>query len=174
MMEEDIGVRLYCYAYSTELIPTKLTAINPMLAVAAGPITRALKRFYESGYFIGRILGEQNATVAQQAFVLGNHCIDLPLLCSYKDEEFKIEQSATSVIRLLKPSNVRELFKLDCEQTNTPWAAIEGSVATIVDRLYHDSLVVVGADAHNQEVLKEVFEDQENIDLKVRLSVPQT
>ena len=170
--EVETGLRVYSRSYCLELFPAKwqqYATVVPWFLVQ-GSFEKVLKHFYSTGVYAATILGTHNLGMADNAFSIRGISIDLPVTCVY-GPPFSF-QAGPNYVRLFRPMDAQEQFKKACELLKFDWKEVEQHLIGLLDKLYHEGLILVGVDEANAAAFMAAFSDGEEMaDLKVRFRI---
>jgi len=170
MIAEEMGIRIYSREYCLELFPAKWKEYSPILPwmLVAGGFAKALEAFYRDGVFVAKLLGPHNINAATKAFVMEDRSFDLGVTLSFQGG-VKLN-AGPNRIRLLRQADARGKFRDACAALGFKWESVAEHLTGLLDKLYHEQLILAEADVLNAEVLRLALEDDEAVDLKIRIN----
>lgn len=168
---EEIGFRFYCQEYVVDqLLPVKIERVTPTFAsLIHSRLAPAVKRFWDNGLFIVRVLDDHNLGVLRASWLDGKS-MDANVLLMHDNGKTKVQGSPSNAVRLLSPKSVRETFERDTEKVAPgTWERAESVVVPLIDLLYQEQLAVCVADPVNTLALHAILKETHDYDLRIRL-----
>lgn len=172
MIIEETGLRLYSREYCQDLFPAKWREYLQVLPwiVVAGGFEAALSKFYARGIFVAKLLGKNNVDCASKSFFLRGCSLDLGLTLRGAPEGLSVT-AGDNHVKLLKEGDARERFKGVCEEMQLPWEDVSRHLTELIEKLYAEALILVELDEPNANAVRSAFEDDESVDLKIRINL---